>query len=114
MEDGVLDEVWGLRVCGDAIRVDVCTSSVHEVDEQCISGVSRLDRDHLHRRHLGVFKEQGEPYVMYTNSSREGFGCVLMQQGKVNGYASRQLRKHEGNYPTHDLEMATVVFALKV
>ncbi|GKE07742.1 putative reverse transcriptase domain-containing protein, partial [Tanacetum coccineum] len=41
-------------------------------------------------------------------------GCVLMQLGKVIAYASRQLKKHEENYPTHDLEFATVVFALKI
>jgi len=41
-------------------------------------------------------------------------GCVLMQRGKVIAYASRQLRKHEGNYPTHDLEMSAVIFALKI
>ncbi|KAG7559452.1 Reverse transcriptase domain [Arabidopsis thaliana x Arabidopsis arenosa] len=58
--------------------------------------------------------EEGEPYAVYTDASRVGVGCVLMQQGKVIAYASRQLRKHEGNYPTHDLEMAAVVFALKI
>ncbi|RVW73760.1 Transposon Tf2-2 polyprotein [Vitis vinifera] len=42
-----------------------------------------------------------------------GLGCVLMQQGKVVAYASRQLKQHERNYPTHDLELAAVVFALK-
>ncbi|KAL4030794.1 hypothetical protein IC575_009046 [Cucumis melo] len=43
-----------------------------------------------------------------------GLGCVLMQQGKVVAYASRQLKSHEQNYPTHDLELASVVFALKI
>ncbi|KAL4010607.1 hypothetical protein IC575_030109 [Cucumis melo] len=43
-----------------------------------------------------------------------GLGCVLMQQGKVVAYASRQLKSHEQNYPTHDLEFAAVVFALKI
>ncbi|WMV50913.1 hypothetical protein MTR67_044298, partial [Solanum verrucosum] len=45
---------------------------------------------------------------------RIGLGCVLMQHGKIIAYASRQLRKHEQNYLTHDLELATVVFALKI
>jgi len=53
-------------------------------------------------------------YAVYCDASRVGLGCVLMQKGKVIAYASRQLRKHERNYPTHDLEMAAVVFALKV
>ena len=55
-----------------------------------------------------------EEYTVYCDSSRVGLGCVLMQNGKVIAYASRQLKKHEQNYPTHDLEMAAVVFALKI
>ncbi|XP_019082595.1 PREDICTED: uncharacterized protein LOC104704537 [Camelina sativa] len=55
--------------------------------------------------------EQNEPYVVYTYASRVGLGCGLMQQGKVIAYASFQLQKHNANYPTHDLEMAAVVFA---
>ena len=43
-----------------------------------------------------------------------GFGCVLMQHGKVIAYASRQLMVHEKNYPTHDLELVALVFALKI
>ena len=43
-----------------------------------------------------------------------GLGCVLMQDGRVIAYASRQLKKHEVNYPTHDLELAAVVHALKI
>ncbi|MCI20651.1 RNA-directed DNA polymerase (Reverse transcriptase), partial [Trifolium medium] len=43
-----------------------------------------------------------------------GLGSVLMQKGKVVAYASRQLKIHERNYSTHDLELAAVVFALKV
>ncbi|KAL1212328.1 hypothetical protein V5N11_006530 [Cardamine amara subsp. amara] len=58
--------------------------------------------------------DPGEPYVVYTDASGVGLGCVLMQRGKAIAYASRQLRKHECNYPTHDLEMAAVVFALKI
>jgi len=58
--------------------------------------------------------EHGEPYMVYTDASRVGLGYVLMQRGKVIAYASRQLRKHEGNYHTHDLEMAVVIFALKI
>ena len=53
-------------------------------------------------------------YAVYCDSSRVGLGCVLMQHGRVIAHASRQLKKHEQNYPTHDLEMAVVVFALKL
>jgi hypothetical protein len=57
--------------------------------------------------------ESGKRFTVYTDASRIGLGCVLMQEGRVIAYGSRQLRKHEGNYPTHDLEMVAVVFALK-
>ncbi|WVZ70514.1 hypothetical protein U9M48_019175 [Paspalum notatum var. saurae] len=53
-------------------------------------------------------------FTVYCDVSKEGLGCVLMQEGKVIAYASRQLRKHEVNYPTHDLELAAVVHALKI
>ncbi|KAF8052117.1 hypothetical protein N665_1603s0001 [Sinapis alba] len=61
-----------------------------------------------------VLPEEDQSYVVYTDASITRLGCVLTQNGKVIAYASRQLRKHEGNYPTHDLEMAAVVFALKI
>jgi ribonuclease HI len=53
-------------------------------------------------------------FSIYCDTSRQGLGCVLMQEGKVIAYASRQLRKHEVNYPTHDLELAAVIHALKI
>ena len=53
-------------------------------------------------------------FVIYSDASYQGLGCVLMQNGKVIAYASRQLRPHEGSYPVHDLELAAVVFALKI
>ena len=52
--------------------------------------------------------------TLYNDDSSIGLGCVLMQDGKVVAYASRQLKPHEQNYPTHDLELAEVVFALKI
>jgi len=61
-----------------------------------------------------VIPEGNEGYVVYGDASRQSLGCVLMQNGKVVAYASRQLRPHELNYPTHDLELAAVVFALKI
>ena len=51
---------------------------------------------------------------MYCDASRAGLGCVLMQSGMVEAYGSRQLKNHEQNYPTHDMELAAVVFALKI
>ncbi|WVZ49338.1 hypothetical protein U9M48_000706 [Paspalum notatum var. saurae] len=55
-----------------------------------------------------------KPFDVYCDASGNGLGCVLMQEGRVVTYASRQLRKHEANYPTHDLELAVVVHALKI
>ena len=49
---------------------------------------------------------------MYCDAPRQGLGCILMQNDKVIAYASTQLKKHEQNYPTHDLELVAVVFAL--
>ncbi|GJW16029.1 putative reverse transcriptase domain-containing protein [Tanacetum coccineum] len=54
-----------------------------------------------------------EDFVVYCDASSQGLGCVLMQRGKVIAYASRQLKIHEKNYTTHDLELGAVVFALK-
>jgi hypothetical protein len=53
-------------------------------------------------------------FNVYCVASRLGLSCVLMQEGRVVAYASRQLRKHEQNCPTHDLELAVVVHTLKI
>ncbi|KAI3799955.1 hypothetical protein L1987_35261 [Smallanthus sonchifolius] len=53
-------------------------------------------------------------FVVYCDASHQGLGCVLMQRDKVIAYASRQLKVHEKNYTTHDLELGAVVFALKI
>ncbi|WVZ80219.1 hypothetical protein U9M48_027712 [Paspalum notatum var. saurae] len=53
-----------------------------------------------------VLPDPAKKFTVYGDASKEGLGGVLMQEGKVIAYASRQLRKHEVNYPTHDLELA--------
>jgi ribonuclease HI len=53
-------------------------------------------------------------FDIYCDASKQGLGYVLIQEGHVIAYASRQLRKHEQNYPTHDLELAAVIHALKI
>jgi hypothetical protein len=55
-----------------------------------------------------------KPFDVYCDASASGLGCVLMQEGRVIAYASRQLCRHEERYPTHDLELAAVVHALKI
>ncbi|KAK1677501.1 hypothetical protein QYE76_038349 [Lolium multiflorum] len=61
-----------------------------------------------------VMPDITKPFDVYCDASKIGLGCVLMQEGKVISYLSRQLKQHEQNYPTHDLELAAVVLALKV
>ncbi|GJY59326.1 putative reverse transcriptase domain-containing protein [Tanacetum coccineum] len=58
--------------------------------------------------------EGSENFVVYCDASHKGLGAVLMQREKVIAYASRQLKIHEKNYTTHDLELGAVVFALKM
>ncbi|KAL4272427.1 hypothetical protein GQ457_13G018080 [Hibiscus cannabinus] len=55
-----------------------------------------------------------EEFIVYSDASHSGLGCVFMQGENVIAYASRRLKPHELNYPTHDLELAAVVFALKI
>jgi len=61
-----------------------------------------------------VIPDVGKPFEVYCDASHLGLGCVLMQEKKAVTYASRQLKVHERNYPTHDLELAAIVFALKI
>nr|GEW98461.1 putative reverse transcriptase domain-containing protein [Tanacetum cinerariifolium] len=63
------------------------------------------------RQFLGL---TGEDFIVYCDASNKGLGVVLMQREKVISYASRQLKMHEKNYTTHDLELRAVVFALKI
>ena len=56
---------------------------------------------------------EGKNFIVYCDTSYSGLGAVLMQEKNVIVYASRKLKVHECNYPTHDLELPAVVFALK-
>jgi hypothetical protein len=60
-----------------------------------------------------ILPDVHKPFSVYCNASYTGPGCVLMQEGRVVVYSSQQLKIHEKNYPTHDLELAAVVHALK-
>jgi hypothetical protein len=55
-----------------------------------------------------------KPFCIYCDAAGQGLGCVLIPYGRVVAYTSQQLRKHEVNYPTHDMELAIVIHALKV
>ena len=61
-----------------------------------------------------IVSDRGQGYTVYCDASRAGLRCVLMQSRRVVAYGSRQLKNHEQNYPTQDIELATVVFALKI
>ena len=56
----------------------------------------------------------GERYTIYCDASKDGLGCVLMQRERVITYDSRKLKNHEQNYPTHNLKLVTIFFALKL
>jgi hypothetical protein len=58
--------------------------------------------------------DMDEDFLVCTDTSKEGLGGVLMQDGRVIAYISRKLRKHEENYATHDLELLAIVYALRV
>ncbi|GJU72415.1 putative reverse transcriptase domain-containing protein [Tanacetum coccineum] len=73
----------------------------------------QLLKDNLCNAPILSFPGGVEDFVVYCDASNQGLGCVLMQRGKVIAYASRQLKIHEKNYTTHDLELGAVVFALK-
>jgi ribonuclease HI len=70
-------------------------------------------KDRLCNAPVLCLPEGVDDFVVYCDASGQGLGCVLMQRGKVIAYASRQLKVHERNYTTHDLELGAVVFALK-
>jgi hypothetical protein len=61
-----------------------------------------------------VMPDMEKPFSIFCDALGQGLGCVLIQDGHVVAYASRKLRKHDVNYPTHDLELATVIHVLKI
>ena len=84
-----------------------------EWSENCAKSFQEL-KDRLTSAPILTLPNEGADYVIYSDASKLGLGAVLMQEGKVIAYASRQLKEHERNYPTHDMELAAVVFALKI
>jgi hypothetical protein len=81
--------------------------------EECQSSFDELKK-RLTSAPVLILPDITKMFDIYCDASRHGLGCVLMQEGKVVSYASRQLIKHEENYPTHDLELAVVMHALKI
>ncbi|KAM1417665.1 hypothetical protein ACFXTO_021436 [Malus domestica] len=82
-------------------------------DENCEQSFQQLKYCLTHNPVLVLPDDSGN-FEIYSDASLNGLGCVLMQHNRVIAYASRQLKIHERNYPTHDLELAAIVFALKI
>ena len=82
-------------------------------DDKCQSSFEQLKKILVEALVLNQPTSSRE-YALYNDASKIGLRCVLMHNGKVVAYASRQMKPHEQNYPTHDLELAAVVFALKI
>jgi hypothetical protein len=82
-------------------------------DDKCQGSFDQL-KERLMSPPVLVMPDLQKGFDIYCDACGQGLGCVLMQGGHVIAYASRQLRKHELNYPTHDLELAAVVHALKI
>ncbi|GKA07721.1 putative reverse transcriptase domain-containing protein [Tanacetum coccineum] len=78
------------------------------VMEQCVRPFSDNTKDMFVDAPILALPEGVDDFVVYCDASNQGFGCVLIQRNKVIAYASRQLKIHEKNYTTHDLELGTV------
>jgi hypothetical protein len=88
-------------------------NKVFEWIEECQTSFEEL-KEHLTSAPVLILPDLTKKFGIHCDASRQGLGCVLMQEGHVVCYASRQLRKHEENYPTRDLEQAAIVHALKI
>ena len=84
-----------------------------EWNDQCEKAFHELKR-RLTSAPIPRVPKWGQMYTVYCDTSKDGLGCVLMQSEGVVAYGSRQLKNHERNYPTHDLELAAIVFPLKI
>ena len=80
--------------------------------DKCVVSFQRL-KELLTHAPILVVPESNQDLVVYTDACGSGLGAMLMQKDRVVAYASRQLRPNEVRYPTHDLELAAIVFALK-
>ena len=82
-------------------------------DDRCKAAFQELKK-RLTSAPILIVPDREQGYTVYCDASRAGLGCVLMQSGRVVAYGSRQLKNYEQNYPTHDMELAVVVFALNI
>ena len=81
--------------------------------EECEAAFSEL-KYRLATTPVLTISDQSGGFVIYSDASRQGLDCVLMQHDRIVAYTSRHLKSDVQNYPTHDLELATVILALKI
>ena len=105
--------VQGFSVIASSLTILLQKGVKFEWDDKCQSNFERL-KEILVKAPVLTQPTSGKDYTMYNDTLRIGLGCILMKDGKVVAYASRQLKPHEQNHPTHDLELAAVVFAFKI
>jgi hypothetical protein len=107
------------RFIGGFLKISKPMTELLEKDKQfewmpaCEASFQELKKQ-LTTTPVLVMPNMEKSFSIYCDASGQGLRCVLMQDGRVVAYASRQLRKHEVNYLTHDLELAVVVHALKI
>ena len=82
-------------------------------DDLCEKAFQELKR-RLTSAPILTVPEQEQRYTVYCDAFKDGLGCVLMHSERVIAYGSKQLKNHEQNYPTHDLKLVAIVFALKI
>lgn len=82
-------------------------------DEKCKQSFQALNKRLIIAPVLTLL-DGNDDFVIYSDASKSGLGCIPMQYGIVVAYSSRQLKLHEKNYATHDLELVVVVFVLKL
>ena len=84
----------------------------YEWNDWCERAFQELKR-RLTSAPILIVLKRGQRYIVHCDASKDGLGYVLMQSGRVVAYGSRQLKNHEQSYPTHDMELVAIVFALK-
>ncbi|GJW72057.1 retrovirus-related pol polyprotein from transposon TNT 1-94 [Tanacetum coccineum] len=124
------DLEWKLVINVSLLLTPLCCDGTHEVTPRVSTVLTQKCKifdwgeeqenafqtlkDKLCNAHVLALPDEPEDFVVYCDASGLGLGCVLMQRGKVIAYASRQLKIHEKNYTTYDLELGAVVFALMI
>ncbi|GJV22612.1 putative nucleotidyltransferase, ribonuclease H [Tanacetum coccineum] len=113
-----LQEVHFLGHVVNQNGIHVDPSKIEAKNQKYVWGVEQEEafqtlKNNLCDAPILTLPDRVEDFMVYCDASNQGLGCVLMQRGKVIAYASRQLKTHEKNYTTHDLELGAVVFALK-